>query len=165
MFPICIGVDATFCLDKKTVFVKIRLFGIKILSVILYFAPKGIEYSFNGRVEKKAALSDKKKNKIPFGLTCIRITALRVTVYGGAEVTSTSLFTSFLSALCDVMIRYLRQEKVLDRAEVRVLPCYVNEQGTAIISIRLFSGIALFLSGIIHTKSRYAKRSNRQDNG
>jgi len=99
------------------------------------------------------------------GIPIIRITSLDLDVYSGDEITATSYLASVLLSILETLISYLRKEKALDHARLRVIPCYINEQTTVKISIRLFTSIALFISGLIHTKNGYAKRSIRKDIG
>ena len=165
LFPIFIQAKGAFSLDKKTLFVKLSLFGIKMLSVTLYFSPQGIEWSLNGKKGKILFLKERSGTPMPIGLEVVRITYLRIDVYSGNDVAGTTCGMGVLFAILDPALGYLRSRKLLDRAAVRILPCYVNEQTTVKFSIRLFTGIALFLGGIIHTKRGYAKRSHRKDHG
>ena len=127
------------------------------LWLTIYFSPEGVEYSLNGRPSEPIRAREKSGGGIPFDIHIIRITSLDVNVYGGNEISATSYVEYGVLSLLDAAIRSLLSEGILDRASIRVLPCYVNEQTTANLSIRLFTTPTLFLGGIIHTKKGYAK--------
>ena len=155
-------------MDKKLIFIKIRLFFVKIIALKVYFAPDGLYYSINGKKGKPIRPKEKTEGKkFPFDIHALHVTNMEVRVYTGGSLVGVTYLCAALLQMLYAAERYLSAENVLDRADLRVLPCFVNEQATVYFSIKLFTSIAKFLLSLIHTKKgvEYAKRSNREYHG
>ena len=166
--PIFVRADCSFSLEKRILCFTLRLFGVKILYGKVFFDKEGICLSLYGR-KGRAIVPPKGKGGggIPFDLTALHFSSISLDVYAGGDLLGATYLLSSLIGVMDAAMRYLESEKLLDRAEIRVIPCYINRQTSANLSIRVFTSIIKFSASFIHTKIgvNHAKRSDRKDHG
>ena len=171
LVPFVFRADGSFCLNKKTTFIAIRLFGLRVFSLLLYFAPDGIYYSIFGkrgkRMDREVEERKKKKGSIPFSIDAIKFTDLSVKINIGGDVDDVSMTCGTVMALMDSVFAYLKERDLLDQGRVVVLPSYTADQMTVNFSINGFTSPIKILSSLVHTKDgeKYAKRRYRQHNG
>ena len=93
-------------------------------------------------------------SSVPFDLSALHFTHLSIRAYvGGAVDTIGYVLASVLEA-GEEIVRYLRSERLLDRAKIEIVPCYHGEQATVNVSIGVFSCIAKAAILLAHTKGR-----------
>ena len=169
LLPIFVRAEGSFYSDRNYLFVRIFLFGIRILTVRLYLR-EGIYLSINNKVAKEIKLETGKKTTKPFNLdwlNAIRSTKADLTVYAGGDPTALSLGIVSIMLILNSVFSARKASGGLDRYKLNVMPCYNSQRTTVNFSIELYTSIALFLSALTHTTKgeRNAKRSNREYNG
>ena len=170
LLPVSVGGRGVFDVDKRILSVVIRLYGIKVFTLKLYFSDEGIFLSFNG---KKGRLLIKKKkekgeNRPTFDiLNAIRIRSLTLTasIAGDPFVLSCSLASSF--AALSAVISALESRGVLDHARIRLFPRAAGKAATVDFSISLITSLAMLVGGFNHTINgeKYEKRSIGKHDG
>ena len=172
IFPFFVSVDGAFCSDRQLFFAVIKLYGIKVLSIKIFFDKKeGIMLSLNGGKGKTISKKSNKKKKggknrnlLPL-LGALYFTKIDLTLYAGGAPERVSLFLGALQVAVERFLAAL--PRIPDICRIEILPCYVNDQATAKFSIRFFTSLALFLYGFAHTtkEEKDAKRSDRKFDG
>ncbi|MBO4479869.1 MAG: hypothetical protein J5774_05840 [Clostridia bacterium] len=170
LLPFFVSADGAFSLDRKVFFVTIKLYGLKILSLKVFFDEKeGVVVSVNGKKGKpvgkeRSGKKGTKRNYLPM-LNALIFTKIDLTLYVGGDPQKVSLGLAAARLVAEGMIGFLPRHP--DEARVEVLPCYVNDQATAKFSIRFFTSAALILYGLAHTikGEKDAKRSDRELDG
>lgn len=164
--PIFLKAESFFSLDKKTAFCDLFLFGLRVTRIRLLFAKEGVFYSINKKNGVPIKLTDKPSN-MPVSIFTIRLLSFYADVNIGGDISISTYASYALIQIIDIIFSFFRKENLLDRGKVRVIPCYLNDQTTVKISIRFFTSVALFISGMIHTKQevKNGKRSYREDHG
>ena len=171
LLPIFIRIEGGISLDKKTAFIMISLYGIRMITLRLFLdKEQGLLISLNGR--KGRAMSTEKKRGMPKKdylplLYSLFFTEVKVSLYVGGDVQGVSLILGAINVFSEQVIRLLTALRRIDNIKIRFLPCYVNDQGSVNFSIRLFTSIALILYGLAHTRKgdKNAKRINRKSDG
>ena len=171
LLPFYIGVDGAFSPDRRLFFVVIRLYGVKIVSLKVFFDKDGeILLSVNGKKGKAISKrsNDKKakpsRNYLPL-LNALIFTKIELTVYAGGEPERVSVFLAALSLVFEQAMRAFPRRP--DNCRIVALPCYVSDQATAKFSIRFFTAAAPLLFAFAHTTKgeKNAKRSYREFDG
>lgn len=171
LLPFFIGVEGAFSPDRRLFFVVIRLYGVRIVSLKIFFDEKqGISVSVNGRTGKTIAKRSNKKEGAPSKsyfplLYALIFTEIDLTLYVGGEAGRVSLYIAALDLVFEQALSVLPRRP--DKCRIEVLPCYVNDRVTVNFSIRFFTAIAPLLFAFAHTKRgvRNAKRSDRKSDG
>ena len=174
LLPIFIGVDGAFSLDRKLLFVVLKVYGFKVLSVKIYFDEKqGVLISFNGKSGKQISKKSKnnknnttKRNYLPM-INALFFTKIDLTAYIGGEPQTLSVALGLWQAITETILLSLPKNRTPQQMRVELLPCYVNGQATVKFSICLFTTLALLLFAFAHTtkEENNAKRSNRKFDG
>jgi len=171
LLPFFISVDGAFSPDRRLFFVVIKLYGIKIVSLKIFFDEKhGIALSVNGKrgkvISERSERGDGKpsRNYLPL-LRALILTRVDLTLYAGGKADRISLYIAALNLLLEQALKALPRRP--DRCRIEALPCYVNDSMTVKFSIRFFTAIAPLLFAFAHTKrgERNAKRSDRKFDG
>lgn len=171
LIPFVFRADGDFCLNKKTAFIAVRLFGLRVFSLLLYFAPDGVYYSIFGKRGKRIHPEgdERKKKKASFSISvdAIKFTNISVKFHIGGNVDDVSVACGTVTAFADSVFAYLKEKDLLDKGRVIVLPSYTADQMTANFSISGFTAPIKVLSSLVHTKNgeKYAKRRYREHNG
>ncbi len=171
VLPIFVGVDGAFSVDRKLLFFVVKLFGVKILAIKLFFDEKeGILLSLNGKKgkpisTKQSEQTDKPKRDYTSLLSALTFTKTDVCVYVGGAAQTISLIMGFFNVLTESLVSALK--KPPEDCRIVLLPCYVNDQATVKFSIRFFTSVAVMLFALAHTTKgeKYAKRSDRKLDG
>ena len=153
LLPIFVSAEGAFDLDRRYLSVNLRLFGIKILSVKVYFSDDGAHLSINGGKGKPFA-KKQKKSKIPIKvdpIRMIRIRTLSLTLSVGGHPTTVSYALGAALSSLSGAFAYLEEQGVLDKATIRVVPHFSGESAKVIFSTKIFTSIAMVLSGLSHT--------------
>ena len=166
LFPFYAEITGHFSLPRKILILSVRLFGIKTVTLKIFFSEDGVYFSAFGKRGRPLIFKDK-KTSVPFDIRALHFTSIKVRIYAGGETDATTYLLASLAEIFDVGMRYLREERVLDAGEVLILPCYVNKQSSVNLSMRFFTSIAMFFACFFHTKKgeKYAKRSYRRYHG
>ena len=171
LIPIFVSADGAFSLDRKLFFVSIKVYGIRMLSIKVFFDEKaGILVSVNGKNGKPLSMKEKKKqqgkkkNYLPL-ITALYFTKADITVYAGGEPRRVSLMLAFLQMITETFLSLLPRSP--DVSRVTMLPCYTGDQTTVKFSIKLFTSVLVILFALAHTRKeeKDAKRSNREFDG
>ena len=171
LLPIFVRVEGAFSFERRLFFVSLRLYGIRILSVIIYFDQEGeIFLSLNGKKAKPIIRkSEERKDKADFLplLEAIYLNEADLSLYVGGTPQSLSLILGALQIILNDLILSANARSPVEYCRIRVLPCYVNDQISANFSISLFTSPVLILAALMHTKKgvKHAKGSNRKFDG
>ncbi|MCR4725678.1 MAG: hypothetical protein K5753_00435 [Clostridia bacterium] len=169
--PFVFRVDGDFCLQKKTAFVAVRFFRVRVFSLLLYFSDDGVYYSIYGKKGKKFGSERRKKKKktikLPFSLDSIRFADISVKIYLGGDAETLAYSCGAAATLTGEILDFLEKRKLLDKGKILVLPCFSSNQTTVNFSICFFTSIVKLLSSIVHTNDgeNYAKRRYRKYHG
>ena len=153
LFPFYVTVRGSIDVDRRIVGARIKLFGIKLLSIKVFFSDDGVFISINGKKGKelktKRSDNNKKMRFDPVAAVRIRSLSLSVSVAGDPSALSFAL-GSALSAL-SAALAFLECRGVLDKARLRVIPRYSGGAMAVNFSISLFFSVAMLFGGLIHT--------------
>lgn len=171
LLPFYISVDGAFSFDRRLFFAVIKLYGIQLISVKIFFSKEGeILLSVNDKkgkaISKRSEDKEEKhsRNYLPL-LNALIFTKIELTVYAGGEPERVSVFLAALSFMLEQALWSLPRRP--DSCRIEALPCFVNDQTTAKFSIRFFSAAAPLLFAFAHTTKgeKNAKRSDRKFDG
>ena len=151
LLPIPVVGQGSFRSDKRTISLTLRVYGIKILSVLLYFSEKGIFLSLNGKQGKPIKPTDKPISFHFDPLAAIRIRSLALTIAAGGEPVVLSSVLGIASGSISTFLSYLEARRILDRGSIRLLPRYTGEHSSVNFSIKIFTSLAMALGALIHT--------------
>ena len=163
--------EGAFSYDKKIAFVRIKLYGIKVVTLKFFFDEKnGVYLSVNGREGHpfpKKKKEKKKKMDYKSIINALYFTNADVGIYAGGSPESTSLILAAIRLIIGEILAAAKASGRLDFYRLRVFPCYVGEPISVKFSISLFTAPVLILQALAHTTNgvKYAKRSNRKFNG
>ena len=167
LLPIFISAEGAFSVGRKVVFLRLKLYGIKVITLKIFLDEKeGLLLSINGRkakgLSKKEKKSKPKRDYLPL-LRALYFTNADIAVYAGGEPEGISLFLASLQILLNRALSEGVRFGRMDRYKMRFYPCYVGEPFAVKFSISLFSAPALIFYALAHTTKgvKDAKRSDR----
>ena len=166
LLPIFVRVDGGFSYDRKLAFIRIKIYGIKVLTLKFCFdEEKGVYLSVNGRPGKPFEIK-RKKGKVDRDyrafLYTIYFTNVELDAYVGGAPDRISLAVCSMRFLLDEILSLINALDRIDFARFRILPCYVDDPITVRFSITLFSVPALILYAFAHTTKRSKKCKTKQ---
>lgn len=171
LLPIIIRIEGTASYERRLVFLTLKVYGVRILLIILYIDQEGeLFISMNRKKAKQIMRNDKiskKKVNLNAFLTGIYLTKADVSLYVGGPPQRISLIMGAVQLILEYLILSANDRFPIEFCRIRALPCYVNEQFSANFSISIFTSPVLMLVALLHTKKgeKDAKRSNRKYDG
>ncbi len=171
ILPVFVRIEGAFSFERRLFFLTFRLYGMRILSIILYVDKEGEPYLSIGGKKGKPILSQKEKPKKKVNflaiLSAIYLTKADISLYVGGAPQRVSLLLGMVEIFLEDIIAGANARFPVESCRIRALPCYVNDQFSAKFSISLFTSPVLILDAFTHTRKgvKYAKGSNRKFDG
>ena len=160
--------DGSFSADRRCMFLRIRIYGIKVLSLKLYFDPdRGVFLSVNGKEGKLIGAngggSGGNFDYMPL-VYSLYPTKVEIGIYAGGDPLVISMFLGTVRVAIENLLNVIDRYRAIDERRIRVYPCFVNDQTSVNFSIRFFTSLTLIMQALVHTKIgvKNAKRSNRK---
>ena len=166
--PLFVKAEGSFSADRKLLYLTLRFFTIKVITIRIFFDEDGPVISVNGKkgtvIHSKHKKKKKKHTVLEMYPQLIHIKEMKISAYTGGEITALSLAVGSILMFAEEGMYYLKRNGLLDKGTVRLLPCYIGERTTVNFSITLFTSIAQIFGMLVHTKKgrNYGKRSNRE---